>query len=76
MLYYITVGEFPFDDKKNNEKDIAMEILNKKIDFNVSKWSGKCKELKHLIERCLEKEIKDRITIDEILNHEFITKTD
>jgi len=73
MLYFISCGEFPFDDDQNNEKIIAYKILQNIVTFTNVKWVNRTKSLKNLIRACLEKEIDKRFTIDQILNHDFLT---
>ena len=69
-LYYIGSRTYPFDS--NNDNEIAKKICYIPVEFPDSIWVKKSKEYKNLISSCLEKDMKKRINIDEILNHPFI----
>lgn len=69
-LYYIASRTYPFDSNSDNE--IAKKICYQAVEFNDPSWQKKCKELKNLIKGCLEKDMKTRITLDQIITHDFI----
>jgi len=69
-LYYIGSRTYPFDS--NNDNEIAKKICYGALEFPDNVWNKKSKEYKSLISQCLEKDMKQRITIDGILNHSFI----
>ena len=72
-LYYITCFNFPFDSVESN-KDIAKKICFGPLNFSNPIWNKKSKELIDIIKRCLEKDTKTRISVDDILEHDFIKK--
>ena len=72
MIYYIMSGDLPFDDCNNHEKTIAKKIVYEELRFPELKWNSKSKELKHFISQCLIKDLKKRITIDKLVEHDWI----
>ncbi len=71
MIYYILSGELPFDDPTNNEKAIAKKIVYEELAFPDVKWKSKSKEVKNFISLCLIKDMKKRITIEKLAEHEW-----
>ena len=65
-------GDLPFDDKEDDEKKIAKSIVFKDVEFPQEKFKNKSKEVIELIKRCLTKEPKERIKIDEIIKSDWI----
>ena len=72
ILYYMLCGHLPF--KGNKEVIIAEKIVNDDLEFNDEEWEVRSKRVKDLINSCLKKEPKERITIDEFLNHPWFKK--
>ena len=72
ILYYMLCGHLPF--KGNKEVIIAEKIVNDDLEFNDEEWEVRSKKVKELINSCLKKEPKERITIDEFLNHPWFKK--
>ena len=72
ILYYMLCGHLPF--KGNKEVIIAEKIVNDDLEFNDEEWEVRSKRVKELINSCLKKEPKERITIDEFLNHPWFKK--
>ena len=70
-LYYIGSRSYPFDSNSDSS-EIAKKICYGSLEFPDQIWNKKSKEYKGLIKGCLEKDMKKRITIDDILNHNFI----
>ena len=68
ILYLILSGDLPFDD----EEKIAKSIVFNEVEFPSKKFGNKSKEVIELIKRCLTKEPKDRIKIDEIIKSDWI----
>jgi len=72
ILYLILSGDLPFDDEKDDEQKIAKSIVFNEVEFPSKKFGNKSKEVIELIKRCLTKEPKDRIKIDEIIKSDWI----
>ena len=58
--------------KKMTKKKIAKSIVFKDVEFPQEKFKNKSKEVIELIKRCLTKEPKERIKIDEIIKSDWI----
>ena len=71
LLYEMIHGYCPFNSNDNNKNNI---ILNKIINENFEIKKDISNECKDLIQKMLEKDYKKRITIEEILNHQFMIK--
>ena len=72
ILYLILSGDLPFDDEEDDEEKIAKSIVFNEVEFPSKKFGNKSKEVIELIKRCLTKEPRDRIKIDEILKSDWI----
>ena len=72
ILYLMLSGDLPFDDPEDDEQKIAKSIVFKDVEFPQKKFGNKSKEVIDLIKRCLTKEPRDRIKIDEILKSDWI----
>ena len=72
ILYLILSGDLPFDDEEDDEQKIAKSIVFNEVEFPAKKFGNKSKEVIELIKRCLTKEPKDRIKIDEIIKSDWI----
>ena len=72
MTYYLMTRTYPFLDEKLNEKVIVDKIIHSLVIFPDSRWKSKSNEIKDFISSCLEKDCKNRITIDQILNNKWI----
>ena len=72
ILYLMLSGDLPFDDKEDDEQKIAKSIVFKDVEFPQEKFKNKSKEVIELIKRCLTKEPKERIKIDEIIKSDWI----
>ncbi|KAF2880903.1 hypothetical protein ILUMI_25279 [Ignelater luminosus] len=66
LLYTLLVGRPPFDDNAVRSTLTRVVMVNYKIPHHLSP------EVKDLINRLLQKNPKDRIKLDEILEHPFI----
>ena len=73
-LYLMLSGTLPFDDENDNEEKIAKLAVYSEVKFPKNIWEKRSNEVIDLIKRCLIKEPKFRIKIDDILNHEWIKK--
>ena len=65
ILYLMLSGDLPFDDEEDDEQKIAKSIVFNEVEFPQKKFGNKSKEVIDLIKRCLTKEPKDRIKVDE-----------
>ena len=72
ILYLILSGDLPFDDEEDDEQKIAKSIVFSEVEFPAKKFGNKSKEVIELIKRCLTKDPKDRIKIDEIIKSDWI----
>ena len=73
ILYLMLSGDLPFDDEEDDEQKIAKSIVFNEVEFPPKKFGNKSKEVIDLIKRCLTKEPKDRIKVDEIIKSDWIT---
>ena len=74
ILYLMLSGELPFDDEEDDEEKIANSIVYNEVKFTSKKLNNRSKEVLELIERCLTKKQKNRITVEEILESDWIKK--
>ena len=74
ILYLMLSGDLPFDDEEDDEQKIAKSIVYNEVEFPEKKFGKRSKEVIDLIKRCLTKEPKNRIKIDEILKSDWIQK--
>ena len=72
ILYLILSGDLPFDDEDDDEQKIAKSIVFNEVEFPQKKFGNRSKEVINLIKRCLTKEPKNRIKIDEIIKSDWI----
>ena len=72
ILYLLLSGDLPFDDEEDDEQKIAKSIVFNEVEFPQKKFGNKSKEVISLIKKCLTKEPKNRIKIDEILKSDWI----
>ena len=72
LTYFVVSGSLPFYDAYSDyKKTLAKKIVNDKLKFPDEKWKSKSKEVKNLIELCLEKDMNKRITIETVLDHDW-----
>jgi len=72
ILYLLMSGDLPFDDEEDDEQKIAKSIVFNEVEFPQKKFGNKSKEVINLIKKCLTKEPKNRIKIDEIIKSDWI----
>ena len=72
ILYYMLSGSLPFRGTKQQE--VAEKIVYEDLEFDEDEWETKSQKVQDLISRCLEKNPKERITIDEFINHPWFKK--
>ena len=71
ILYSMLCGYLPFDDKNND--NLFRKILKCKIEFPTKKNIVISDNAKDLIKKILKPDPKKRITLDEILEHPFLS---
>ena len=69
IMYYLLVGKFPFYGK--NENEIIDKIQNSNFSFKNKEFENVSDECKDLITKCLDKNSKTRISIEEVFKHPF-----
>ena len=72
ILYLLLSGDLPFDDEDDDEQKIAKSIVFNEVEFPAKKFGNRSKEVINLIKKCLTKEPKNRIKIDEIIKSDWI----
>ena len=72
ILYLLLSGDLPFDDEDDDEQKIAKSIVFNEVEFPQKKFGNRSKEVIDLIKRCLTKEPKNRIKVDEIIQSDWI----
>ena len=74
LSYLLLVGRLPFNDSNDDENEIARQTINEPPLFLEKKWAIISNEAKDFVIKCLEKDPKNRININEILNHKWLKK--
>ena len=69
IMYVLLSGHFPFYGK--NDEEIEKKILSGKFSFNEKYFRNVSEKAKDLIRKCLIYDKNKRITIEEVLKHEF-----
>ena len=69
-LYYLSFARFPFEINTSNPEVILQKIRENNLVFPIS--TNYSKLYLDFLSRCLEKDNKKRISIEEILKHEWI----
>jgi hypothetical protein len=72
ILFYMLCGHLPFRGSK--EDVVANKIAFDNPEFDEDEWETRSKTVRNLIEACLEKKAKNRITIDQFINHAWFKK--
>ncbi|KAL4492626.1 hypothetical protein ABPG72_007739 [Tetrahymena utriculariae] len=72
LLYFLLCGELPFTGNTNTQ--IFDKILNQKVEFQGNNWKKVSKEAKDLVKKLLVVNPVDRLTLDQVLKHPWITK--
>ena len=72
ILFYMLCGHLPFRGSK--EDVVANKIVFDNPEFDEDEWETRSKTVRNLIEACLEKKAKNRITIDQFINHAWFKK--
>ena len=74
LSYLLLVGRLPFNDSNDDENEIARQTINEPPLFIEKKWTIISNEAKDFVIKCLEKDPKNRMNINEILNHKWLKK--
>lgn len=72
IMYILLSGAPPFTGK--TKEDINQSIMNRDPAFNTQEWKRISSEAKDFCENCLEKQAKNRPTIDKLFMHPWIEK--
>ena len=75
IVYQMLTGELPFEGKKDdNFKTLHEKIKKENYDTKILDDKDCSEEVKDFINKALQKNIKNRLTVDEALNHPWINK--
>lgn len=79
MLYQLFTRRFPFWEnvetcKASKLEDVALAVSEADISYNYGPWLTMSKEGKDFIDRCLQRDVSDRMTVEEALEHPWIKK--
>ena len=76
ITYFMCTSKLPFDyvTKGLKVKNIVINTLNDEIKFKEECWKKYSKEVIHFIKDCMNKNPEKRLTIKEVLEHEWIKK--
>ena len=70
-MYYLLSGQLPFDDPSDNDEVVAKITVFNEVEFPKQIFDKRSPAVIDLITKCLIKDPEKRITIDNILNHEW-----
>ena len=75
MLYQLFAGRFPFWEQRDCQAtkldEVADAVLHAEVRFDFGPWLHMTSEGKDFIERCLNRDQDQRITIDQALRHRW-----
>jgi serine/threonine protein kinase len=74
ILYGMVCGELPFQGKDNKEKLIAESIVKGEFNFPADVSKKLSKEIKDLIKKILNVNPINRLTLNEIFDHPWVTE--
>jgi len=72
IVYILLSAMLPFDAE--DQKEAARRIIYEPVPFTHPIWDFVTVEAKDLISRLLEKDRYKRITLDEVLTHQWVCK--
>jgi serine/threonine protein kinase len=71
-LFFLLSGFHPFDS--HDQQELLKKIVRQDPDYEADEWSNISDEAKDLVKKLLEKDKEKRIEIEQVLEHEWITK--
>ena len=74
LFAQIIASWIPFDNPDDNENEIARQTINEPAPFIENKWNIISNEAKDFVSKCLEKDPKNRMDINEVINHKWLKK--
>ena len=76
ISYFMCTGKLPYDytTKGLNKTNIILNTLNDDLKFNEDCWKKYSKEAIKFIKACMNKNTEKRLTIKQVLEHEWIKK--
>jgi len=74
IVYQMITGDLPFIGKDDDNKTLYEKIKNGNYDTEILNEKDCSEEVKDFINKALQKDIKNRLTVDEALNHPWIKK--
>ena len=74
IVYQMITGDLPFIGKGDDNKTLYEKIKNGNYDTEILNEKDCSEEAKDFINKALQKDIKNRLTVDEALNHPWIKK--
>lgn len=69
LMYCLLCGTPPFNGK--NENEILSKVMRARYTMRGAHWMPVSSQAKHLVARCLQKDVQQRITAVGALNHEW-----
>ena len=71
IIYLLLSGTLPFDD--DDDREIARQTIHDEVDFSYHVWNTVPEEAKQLIRGLLEKDAANRMKLQDVLQHPWIT---
>ncbi len=72
IVYLLLSGTLPFDD--DDDREIARQTIHDPVDFSYHVWKNVPEEAKELIKSLLDKDPDKRLTLQDTLQHKWITQ--
>jgi serine/threonine protein kinase len=72
IIYLLLSGTLPFDD--DDDKEIARQTIHDEPDFSYKVWKKIDKGVIKMIKSLLAKDKKDRMALEDVLQHPWILK--
>ena len=73
IAYLLLCGFLPFDDE-HSEREIARQTIQDPVPYPSQIWGKLSKEARHFVEALLKKNPAERMSITDVLEHEWIKK--
>jgi serine/threonine protein kinase len=71
IVYFLLCGNYPFNDKDNDMRKIALEITKGEIKFSGNVWKRISSNASNLVRQCLERDVLKRIDINGFFEHDW-----